>query len=163
VLVGRAAELDLFRALLRDLVAGRGRSVLVEGEPGIGKSALVTAGLGLAATLGCRVLPAAADIWFAMGQWDDALAASDVAAEHLPAADAWPELWERVYGMKALICGHRDDIASVQADLNRPKIRGSDSILLVRARALAEERAGRPEGALAVLRETLDPNRTEKY
>ncbi|MFC0430098.1 LuxR family transcriptional regulator [Kutzneria buriramensis] len=111
----------------------------------------------------CHVYTNAADIWFAMGQWDDALAASDVAAEHLPAADSWPELWERVYGMKALIAGHRDDVASVEADLNRPKVRGSDSILLVRARAMAEERAGRPEGALAVLRETLDPNRVEKY
>ena len=30
MLVGRAAELDLFRALLRDLVAGRGRALLVE-------------------------------------------------------------------------------------------------------------------------------------
>jgi hypothetical protein len=33
VLVGRTAELDLFRALLRDLVAGRGRSVLIEVSP----------------------------------------------------------------------------------------------------------------------------------
>jgi DNA-binding CsgD family transcriptional regulator len=111
----------------------------------------------------CTVYTTAADCLCAMGEWDDAMAAIEVAVEHLPEAEAWPELWERVYGVRALIAGHRDDVASVEADLARPKVGGSDSILLVRARALSEERAGRPERALAVLRETLDPDRAEKY
>jgi tetratricopeptide (TPR) repeat protein len=42
-LFGREAELARFAALLDDAVAGAGRAVLVEGEPGIGKSALVGA------------------------------------------------------------------------------------------------------------------------
>ena len=46
-LVGRHDELALLARLLRQAVRGRGRAVLIEGEPGIGKSALaraVTAG-----------------------------------------------------------------------------------------------------------------------
>ncbi|GAA3437128.1 ATP-binding protein [Kutzneria kofuensis] len=100
----------------------------------------------------CTVHTTAADCLCAMGEWDDAMAATEVAVDYLPEADAWPELWERVYSIRALIAGHRDDITSVEADLARPPVRGSDSILLIRARALPEERAGRPERALAVLR-----------
>lgn len=65
--VDRDAELRLLRRLLRQLRAGRGRAVWVEGEPGVGKSTLITAGLvgpgsaGLLGPAGCRVLRAAAD------------------------------------------------------------------------------------------------------
>jgi len=111
----------------------------------------------------CTVYTTAADCLLAMGEWDDALAAMEVAVEHMPEADAWPEMWERVCGMRAFIGGHRDDMVAVQAALARPRVRDSDSILLIRARALPEERAGRPERALAVLKETLDPDRAEKY
>src|SRR5947208_10755463 len=38
--VGRAGELDLLRAGLAEARAGRGRVVLVVGEPGIGKTSL---------------------------------------------------------------------------------------------------------------------------
>jgi len=57
-----------------------------------------------------------------MGEWDDAMAAMEVAVDYLPDPDAWPELWERVYGIKAFIAGHRDDVATVAADLARPKV-----------------------------------------
>jgi DNA-binding CsgD family transcriptional regulator len=60
-LFGRDAEEDQLRGLVRAVAAGVGRAVLVEGEPGIGKTALVTAGLAEAAGLGCRVLRGAAD------------------------------------------------------------------------------------------------------
>jgi len=60
-----------------------------------------------------------------MGEWDDAMAAMEVAVDYLPDPDAWPELWERVYGMKAFIAGHRDDVATVAADLARPKVADS--------------------------------------
>ncbi|WP_147315725.1 ATP-binding protein [Asanoa ferruginea] len=42
-LVGRAIELDTARRWVTDLNLGRGRVVLIEGEPGIGKSALARA------------------------------------------------------------------------------------------------------------------------
>src|SRR5437763_547081 len=60
-LVGRAAELARLRELVVEVVAGRGRALWVEGEPGIGKSALLTTGLAGAGPAGCRVLWAAAD------------------------------------------------------------------------------------------------------
>jgi DNA-binding CsgD family transcriptional regulator len=56
--VGRGEELDLLGELLAGVVAGVGGSVLVEGEQGIGKTALL--GQGLAADR-CRVAWAAAD------------------------------------------------------------------------------------------------------
>jgi DNA-binding CsgD family transcriptional regulator/transcriptional regulator with XRE-family HTH domain len=60
-LVGREAELDLLGQLTGQLVAGQGAAVWIEGEPGIGKSSLLTAGLVETAGSGCRVLRAAAD------------------------------------------------------------------------------------------------------
>ncbi|MFG2526106.1 ATP-binding protein [Streptomyces sp. NPDC048527] len=55
-LVGRSAELALVRGLLRDAAGGRGRCLLVEGEPGIGKSVLLTEALAGAEAFGCEVL-----------------------------------------------------------------------------------------------------------
>ena len=55
VLVGRGQELAVLRALVARVVAGGGGVVWVEGEPGIGKSALIAAGLGEAERLGCQV------------------------------------------------------------------------------------------------------------
>ncbi|MFD1152623.1 ATP-binding protein, partial [Saccharothrix hoggarensis] len=62
-LVGRERELDVLRRAVADVVAGRGRCVWVEGEAGIGKSALLAAGLAGAADAGCRVAWTAADEW----------------------------------------------------------------------------------------------------
>src|SRR4030095_13228498 len=59
-LVGRDAEVRLLHGLVSDLVAGRGRSVWVEGEPGIGKSTLLAAALDEAGQAGCQVYQAAA-------------------------------------------------------------------------------------------------------
>jgi DNA-binding CsgD family transcriptional regulator len=61
LLVGRDAEQSQLRELVRSVANGEGRSVLVEGEPGIGKSLLISAGLAEAADLGCLVLRGAAD------------------------------------------------------------------------------------------------------
>ena len=61
VLVGRDSELELLRGLVAAVAAGRGGSVLVEGEPGIGKSALLAAGLAEAQRLGCAVFWESAD------------------------------------------------------------------------------------------------------
>lgn len=59
--IGRHAEEAGLRGLVRDVAAGQGQSILVEGEPGIGKSSLLSAGLAEATTLGCRLLSGAAD------------------------------------------------------------------------------------------------------
>ncbi len=61
VLVGRDSELELLRGLVAAVAAGRGGSVLVEGEPGIGKSALLAAGVTEAQRLGCAVFWESAD------------------------------------------------------------------------------------------------------
>jgi ABC-type transport system involved in cytochrome c biogenesis ATPase subunit len=59
--VGRAAELARLRELLSGLAAGTGGVVLVEGEQGIGKSAVLRAGLAGAAGAGIKTGWAAAD------------------------------------------------------------------------------------------------------
>jgi DNA-binding CsgD family transcriptional regulator len=54
-LIGRAGELAVLAGLVRKVSRGRGGAVLIEGEPGIGKSALARAGLADAADAGCQV------------------------------------------------------------------------------------------------------------
>jgi DNA-binding CsgD family transcriptional regulator len=61
VFVGRGAELAALRALVTAVAQGAGDVAWVEGEPGIGKSALVAESLIDAADLGCWVFRAAAD------------------------------------------------------------------------------------------------------
>src|SRR5262249_14552839 len=60
-LVGRDSELAMLDRLVRELAGGQGGSVLIEGEPGIGKSALVRAALVKAADVSCRVFWGAGD------------------------------------------------------------------------------------------------------
>ena len=61
-LVGRDGEMALLTGLVRDVARGRaGGSVLIEGEPGIGKSALVRAALAEAPEAGCQVFWGAGD------------------------------------------------------------------------------------------------------
>src|SRR6266516_670249 len=51
----------LLTGLIRDVARGRGGSVLIEGEPGIGKSALVQAAVAEAPEAGCQVFWGAGD------------------------------------------------------------------------------------------------------
>ena len=60
-LVGRDSEMALLTGLIRDVARKRGSSVLIEGEPGIGKSALVRAAVTEAAEAGCQVFWGAGD------------------------------------------------------------------------------------------------------
>jgi DNA-binding CsgD family transcriptional regulator len=60
-LVGRDSELATLARLVKEVAAKRGGSVLVEGEPGIGKSSLVRVALAEAADFGCQVFWAAGD------------------------------------------------------------------------------------------------------
>jgi DNA-binding CsgD family transcriptional regulator len=61
VLVGRDNELALLDGLLREAARGRGAAVLIEGEPGIGKSALVHAAVSAAPDAGCQTFWGAGD------------------------------------------------------------------------------------------------------
>ena len=54
-LVGRGSEMALLTGLVNEVARGRGGSVLIEGEPGIGKSALVRAAVAEAPEAGCQV------------------------------------------------------------------------------------------------------------
>src|SRR5579859_8049810 len=60
-LVGRDNELASLTRLIREVARGRGGSVLIEGEPGIGKSALVRAAVAGAPEAGCQVFWGAGD------------------------------------------------------------------------------------------------------
>ena len=60
-LVGRDSEMALLTGLVKEVAGGRGGSVLIEGEPGIGKSALVRAAVAEAPEAGCQVFWGAGD------------------------------------------------------------------------------------------------------
>ena len=60
-LIGRDSELALLTGLIRDAARGRGGSVLIEGEPGIGKSALVRSAVSGVPEADCEVFWGAAD------------------------------------------------------------------------------------------------------
>ncbi|HEU4425294.1 MAG TPA: AAA family ATPase [Pilimelia sp.] len=61
ILVGRDPELDILRRAVTDAAAGQGGVVWIEGEPGVGKSTLLAAGLATAYRQGCRLFRTAAD------------------------------------------------------------------------------------------------------
>jgi DNA-binding CsgD family transcriptional regulator len=60
-LVGRDSEMALLTGLIKEAARGRGGAVLIEGEPGIGKSALVRAVVAEAPEAGCQVFWGAGD------------------------------------------------------------------------------------------------------
>jgi DNA-binding CsgD family transcriptional regulator len=55
ILIGRDNERVLLADLVKELSVGRGGSMLIEGEPGIGKSTLVRAVVAEAPAIGCQV------------------------------------------------------------------------------------------------------------
>lgn len=74
-LVGRSREMATFAAAIADVVAGEGRIVRVEGEPGAGKSHLAAHAASQASAAGLRLILAACQstavnaAYFAAGQW----------------------------------------------------------------------------------------------
>src|ERR1700745_4208455 len=61
VLAGRANELALLDGYLRELTRGGGGAMLIEGEPGIGKTALTRAALAALPPGTCQVFWGAGD------------------------------------------------------------------------------------------------------
>ena len=61
LLIGRDDEIALFTSCVREVAAGQGRAVLIEGEPGIGKTVLVRTACAEAARHGCHVFWGAGD------------------------------------------------------------------------------------------------------
>ncbi len=60
-LVGRDSEMALLTGLMKEAARGRGSAVFIQGEPGIGKSALVRAAVAQAPEIGCQVYWGAGD------------------------------------------------------------------------------------------------------
>jgi DNA-binding CsgD family transcriptional regulator/tetratricopeptide (TPR) repeat protein len=60
-LVGRHSEMALLTGLIKEVARGHGGSVLIEGEPGIGKSALVRTAVAGAPEAGCQLFWGAGD------------------------------------------------------------------------------------------------------
>ncbi|MEV6907525.1 BTAD domain-containing putative transcriptional regulator [Amycolatopsis sp. NPDC051071] len=60
-LPGRSRQVERLDGFVTDVLAGRGRPVWLEGEPGIGKSELLIAGLAGAGARGCQLAWTAAD------------------------------------------------------------------------------------------------------
>src|SRR5438067_7877719 len=60
-LIGRQRQRECLRAWVNELTKGRGRAVLVEGEPGIGKTFMLKAAVRQAEAASCRVLWGACD------------------------------------------------------------------------------------------------------
>jgi DNA-binding NarL/FixJ family response regulator len=98
--------------------------------------------------------------YFDVGRWDDALAVLETVAGMTEVA------YYRiaVHGPAALIAGHRDDWAAAGLHLTAVADQAIDdpylaapSSYLLRARALAAERAGNPPAAAAVLARCLAP------
>jgi len=104
-----------------------------------------------------------ANYWFYVGRWEDALAELEAAAATAP-LESNPVQWLYLHAVAALIAAHRDDRAAVQEHL-----RAADEVevssdfvrryaaVLQLARAVAAERDGQPEQAVAALLSVLDP------
>ena len=60
-LIGRDSEMAVLTGLVKEVSLGRGTSVLIEGEPGIGKSALVRALVAAVPEAGCQAFWGAGD------------------------------------------------------------------------------------------------------
>jgi DNA-binding CsgD family transcriptional regulator/tetratricopeptide (TPR) repeat protein len=84
-LVGRDSELAQLISLVTDVAGGHGSSALVEGEPGIGKSALLRATVAEATALGCQAFWGAGD---ELGQALPLLPLLDALRVREPSSDA---------------------------------------------------------------------------
>jgi DNA-binding CsgD family transcriptional regulator/tetratricopeptide (TPR) repeat protein len=98
---------------------------------------------------------AAAELAYPQGRWDDALTEL-TAVRGIPASAFHPRNPDALHGLAALIAVRRDD--QRKAELHLSALTGTASPNAVLARALYEERAGRPDSALATLQVVLEPD-----
>jgi DNA-binding CsgD family transcriptional regulator len=109
-----------------------------------------------------RLRTGIADYWYTVGRWDDALIELEAAAA-TAALRSDPPRWLYLHAIAALIAAHRDDRTTLQEHLRVAddlKITGNmrqHMALPQLARAVAAERAGQPEQAVAALLSVIDP------
>jgi DNA-binding CsgD family transcriptional regulator len=103
--------------------------------------------------------------YFFLGRWDDAVAELDVVLDQLDEQHVRSFLRLLAHSVRALIAGHRDDGSVLQTQLAAASELGlattelrSNSEYVLRAQALAEERAGRPDQAVGILAHVLQPD-----
>jgi DNA-binding CsgD family transcriptional regulator len=120
VLVGREDELQLLEGLVGQVRAGQGAAAWVLGDPGIGKSTLIAAGLAEAERQGCQVYSATAyqqSPNFPLHVLLEALRADGpVAGAEEPGADpvtsSKAEIAGLLYGQQAQLVTPRDAVAA---------------------------------------------------
>jgi tetratricopeptide (TPR) repeat protein/transcriptional regulator with XRE-family HTH domain len=99
-LVGRDVEVDQLRSWMLDAIRGRGRLVMIEGEPGIGKSSLVRIIAVEAARRGCHI------VWSKCDELSQAFALLplvDAFDRQMPAPhDGYPTVGEILHSSSAL-------------------------------------------------------------
>ena len=106
----------------------------------------------------CRVR--AADVFYEVGRWDEAMAELETAAEGgVPVSPLYRLV---LHGLWALIAAHRDEEATAEAHLAAVTDQSVPAALeahfsqyLVMARAVLAERRGQPRQALAVLADSV--------
>src|SRR5207248_994736 len=137
VFVGRTGEVDVLGRLVAAAVAaGRGGSVYVEGEAGIGKSAVLAAGLSQAGERGCQLFWCAADaarerlplraLADGLGVGPDELLPADVTTRLDPGDDPVPAMVKSLLDRVDRICARAPTVL-VLDDLHN----ADDATLLV--------------------------------
>jgi DNA-binding CsgD family transcriptional regulator len=150
---------------LRLLLLGNRLSCLADLDRTAEADSVIGEALGLAERAGTAqvgwICAAAACHFFATGRWDDALTVLET-ADGIPGASYMPIL---LYGLPALVAGHRDDrqtaarhLAAVSDEDFASTTARVFGQLLLRARALAAEQAGGPGESVQVLALCLDPD-----
>jgi DNA-binding CsgD family transcriptional regulator len=161
-----AGATDLRLMLLRDramVLRNLGRQA--EAVPVMGQAVTLAERAGTASVL-AALRVASAECCFYVGRWDDAMVELEAAAPDLP--PGYP-LRMLLRGFAACIAVHRDDQTTMSTHLRGAEdvaiptshIGGADHLFV--ARALAAERDGQPEQALALLLEVLDPESTRLF
>ncbi len=116
-LFGRESELTMLVRLIADAVDGRGSAVLIDGEQGIGKSALVRAAVAEGPGAGCEVFWGAGD---ELGQALPLLPMLDALRVREPSANARRETIVRLTReLEALWEQHRVELAQRRVSVGR--------------------------------------------
>jgi tetratricopeptide (TPR) repeat protein len=110
-LIGRDSELAVFAGRITDVAAGRGSVLLIEGEPGIGKSALVMEALAQSARARCEVFWGTAD---ELGKMMPLQPFLDALRVREPSANVRRETIARF--LRGEITGHGADLCTVLAE-----------------------------------------------